>query len=183
MCFQYSEESIRMHQKESTTKKLSSNAGGFLFLDLFDARSLFAGNLLGLRFLGHFLEAIDTSSGIDNLFLARVEWVTESTDFSVHRLNGRTGFEHGTTGAGDTRFGVVCWVNSFFHKSGCSLKECINVVGSLAWIGEIDKYHGLSCQGGALLLHYLLYFSASEDTFKEAENQTYFVTKSLPGLS
>lgn len=86
---------------------------GFFFLDL---GSLFAGNLLGLSFLGHFLEAINTTSRIDDLFLASVERVTESADFRVHGFDGGTGFKHGSAGAGNSRFGVIDWMDAFFHK-------------------------------------------------------------------
>ena len=92
---------------------------GFFLLGLFffHFRSLFARNLLGLGFFRHLLEAIDATGGVDDLLLAGVERMTESTNFRVHAFHGRTGFKHGTAGARDGGRSVVIRVDSLLHKS------------------------------------------------------------------
>lgn len=80
---------------------VGAHFGGFL-----------ASYLFGLGLLGHFLETIDTAGRIDNLFLAGVEWMTESANFGMHRLNRRTGFEDSATSTRDSGFGIVCWMDA-----------------------------------------------------------------------
>ena len=122
---------------------------GFLFFGRFflcpslHFGSFFTSHLLGLRLFSHFLEAINTTSSVDSLFLSGVEWVTQSADFSVHRFYCRTGFKHGTAGARNSRLCEVFWMNALFHKFSLKIDRVIfrsNVVESLAQGAEIGKH-------------------------------------------
>ena len=132
--------------------ELSNFFNGFLGdFFYFYCRSLFLWNLLCLRFLSHFLEAINTSGCIDNLFLPCIERMTQGADFRVHGFNSRTCFENGTTSTSDSGLCVKCWVNTLFHKWNVSPLEEMNkslvswknnVVESVACVFLFDKPYG-----------------------------------------
>jgi hypothetical protein len=75
-----------------------------------------SGCAVGGRFLAIALvEAVDASSGIDQLLLARKERVASGTNFDVQvTFLGRARFERLAARAGDGNINVF-WVNSWFH--------------------------------------------------------------------
>ena len=52
---------------------------------------------------------------INKFLLAGIEGMASRTDFSRNVFYRGAGFYHIATGAGDLSFGIIFWVNVFFH--------------------------------------------------------------------
>ena len=74
------------------------------------------GVLLGTGTLGEFAEAVYTTSGVYELLLTRVEWVSVRADFGGQRLLDRTGLEHGSASTGSSTVREIVWVNLGLHS-------------------------------------------------------------------
>jgi hypothetical protein len=69
-------------------------------------------------------EFFDTPGGIDELLLAREEWMTSSANTDFNIPTRRAGVIHGTARAHNIGI-VILWMNACFHLE----KEARNVIG------------------------------------------------------
>ena len=79
-------------------------------------KNLFLLSIFFRRLLVPFLESLNSSASIDDLFCAGIEGVAIGADVNANFRHSRAGNPFMSAGTFDLGFGVISWVNILFHN-------------------------------------------------------------------
>lgn len=103
------------------------------FLVFFSPFFFFGNNFSFL--LCHFLESVNSATIVNQLLLAGIKRMANRTNFNLDFFRCRSSRKAITAGAGNLGFGVIFWMDIFFHSFDFFLK-CKNSLANLQFFGK-----------------------------------------------